>query len=348
MLAELHHLLRGSLQVLAQPTLLLAQLRRTVPDSRRRAREARLTEQFSTDPLPGLGRQQLHMDRSWHGLVPDQATPSRRLLLLHVPKTGGTSLRLMLQDHVPVERRFLSTGDYQWADTSIRGLSQYELFVGHNFLEPLYLLPGEDWVTALLVREPLAWWRSRYTYRRAMAMRAGDRHHPLLWQSMGQWIDGSTDAVLSNGQSSWLLARVRLMFDAVGAGTIGSASRVGRDAISGTGRDLSRDPQAALDLLDRLLDHVTVLGVTHDLHAVYVASCRAMGWVPSHTKEVRDNVSVHDPDLVALTPLQEQRLRSLNVIDQHLYDRASAAAADLRRRHPLRGERSRVALDRAS
>ena len=156
MLAELHHLLRGSLQVLAQPTLLLAELRRTVPDSRRRAREARLTEQFSTDPLPGLGRQQLHMDRSWHGLVPDQATPSRRLLLLHVPKTGGTSLRLMLQDHVPAERRFLSTGDYQWADTSIRQRSRYELFVGHNFLEPLYLLPEEDWVTALLVREPMA------------------------------------------------------------------------------------------------------------------------------------------------------------------------------------------------
>lgn len=342
MLSELHHLLRGSQQRLAQPSLVLAQLRRTVPESRRRAREARLTEQFSADSLPGLGRQQLHMDRSWHGLVPDQATPSRRLLLLHVPKTGGTSLRLMLQDHVPAERRFLSTGDYQWADTSIRQLSRYELFVGHNFLEPLYLLPGEDWVTALLVREPMAWWRSRYTYRRAMAMRAGDRHHPLLWQSMGQWIDGSTDGVLSNGQSSWLLARVRLMFDAVGSGSLGSAdkvsrvSRVARDAISGTGRDVSRDPALALDLLDRLLDRVTVLGVTHDLQAVYDASCRAMGWDPSHTKEVRDNVSVHDPNLVALTPLQEQRLRNLNVIDQHLYDRASAAAADLRRRNPLR------------
>ena len=68
MLSELHHLLRGSLQLVAQPSLLLAQLRRTVPESRRRAREARLTEQFSADALPGLGRQQLHMDRllpSW-------------------------------------------------------------------------------------------------------------------------------------------------------------------------------------------------------------------------------------------------------------------------------------------
>lgn len=319
----MHHLLRGSVHLAVQPSLVAAQLRRMVPDSRRRAREHRLSERYADAPLPGLGRQQLHMDRSWHGLLPEHQTPTRRLLLLHVPKTGGTSLRLMLEGHVAPERRFLSTGDYQWADTSIRELSRYELFVGHNFLEPLYLLPGDAWVTALLVREPIAWWRSRYTYRRARAERAGDRHNPVLRQSMGQWIDGSPDPVLSNGQASWLLARVRLMFD---------NPLVPSGDISSIGRDLSRDPAAALDVLDRLLGRVTALGVTDDLQGVYDASCRAMGWLPKHATSLRDNVSVHDPELVELTELQEARLRNLNVLDQYMYERALDAAAGQRRR----------------
>jgi hypothetical protein len=299
-----------------QPGMVTASVRRLVPASRRRAREDRLAREHSADPIPGLRRQRLHMDRSWHDLARrggGGVTPRRRLLLVHVPKTGGTSLRLMVEEHVAPERVFVSTGAYQFADHSIRSLAGYEVFVGHNFLEPLYLLPTDPWVTVLVARDPVDWWRSRYTYRRTRALAAGRHDHPLVRMSMGAWLDGSSDAVISNGQTSWLLARARLMFD---------SPHLPTTAVAGTGADLADRPEAALDLLDRLLDRVTVLGRTDDLQQVYERACRAMGWRPRRSKALRDNVSDHDADLVRITDTQESRLRNLNVLDQYLYDRA--------------------------
>ena len=320
MLTELHHLARAAFQVASQPTLLAAELRRTRPARLRRSRERRLTERHAHDTLPGLGRQQLHIDHAGYGLVPGEIS-QRRLLLVHVPKTGGTSLRLMLADHVPPERTFLSTGAYQWADSSIRALAGAELFVGHNFLEPLYLLPDQEWVTMLMVREPIAWWRSWYTYRRTQAIMGGDRASRLRRQNLGEWIDGCSDTMLSNGQASWLLARVRLMFD---------NPMLPLDAISRSGAHLGRDPEVALDILDRLLDRISVLGVTEELLETYEAGCRAMGWSPSHQVSLRDNVSAYKSGLTDLTDLQVLRLRNLNVLDQHMYERALAATAERR------------------
>jgi hypothetical protein len=131
--------------------------------------------------------------------------------------------------------------------------------------------------------------------------------------SMGAWLDGCSDEVISNGQTSWLLARARLMFD---------SPHLPTTALASTGSDLADRPEAALDVLDRLLDRITVLGRTDDLQPVYERACRAMGWRPRHRNALRDNVSDHDPGLVQLSATQEQRLRNLNVLDQYLYDRA--------------------------
>ena len=249
--------------------------RRSVHELRQRLRpggRARSTAAAGTEgpaALAGLVGQRLRSDRSWHDLTEEHDDPRRRLLMVHIPKTGGTSLRRMLADHVDPDRVFLSTGRFEWADVSVRRLSHFELFVGHVFLEPLYMLPDAEWTTVLTVREPSAWWQSMYSARRARALREGDTDHPTARHSMGRWLDTRRDEQISNGQTSWLLARIRIMFD----------SRFAEpNRITGFASELDGRPAQLVGLLDELLERVTVLGVTEQLQQVYVQTCRAVGW----------------------------------------------------------------------
>jgi len=290
---------------------------RLARDRARTRRKTRAASELRGVELPSLAGQQFRIERRWAGPSSEDG-PTRRLLVLHVPKTAGTSFRQMLEAHVSRDLTFMSTGANEWANASVSDLGRYTLFVGHNFLEPLYMLPADDWVTVLPVREPLAWWRSFYTYTRGRYVAAGNMDHPMVRQSMGEWLDTCQPGHISNGQAAWLLARTRLMFDnpAVGAGRM-----------SNTGVILRHRPVEAVQLLDRLLDQVTVLGVTEDIFGLYGSTCEAMGWTPVHERPIHDNVSVHDPELVQLTDAQEERLRDRNRVDQYLYDRARQRVA---------------------
>jgi hypothetical protein len=258
----------------------------------------------------------------------------RRVLVLHVPKTAGSSLRKMLRSHVPKDQTFLSTGLHQWADRSAADLNRHTLFVGHSFLEPLYLFPDDDWVTVLPVREPVSWWRSYYTYRRQRHQESGSQD-PIVGLSFGDWVDSRSDLQLANPQASWLVERMRLMFD-------NPLCPPGR--VSATGAVLRHDPGAAVQLLDRLVDRVTVVGRTENLHGLYVDVCAAMGWEPLHEEAVLNNVSRSTPEALLLTAAQERRLRDVTRIDRHLYDVAAERSA--RSRRSARPARSRYGQPR--
>lgn len=237
----------------------------------------------------------------------------RRLLVIHVPKTGGSSLRVMFEEHVPPERTFVSTGAHEWVGRSAADLSPMQLFVGHQFLEPLYQFPEDEWVTALAVRDPLAWWRSWYKYhRRQDDLAPGPATMP---QTFGAFVDANSDLELSNPQASWLLARTRVMFD---------NPRSRADRITDTGIRRHGDTGPTMDLLDPLLDRVTALGTTEQLVDVYRTACRAMGWEPSFDVAPRENRTRRSEDVLVLTPAQEDRLLGLNRIDAWMVERAAA------------------------
>ncbi len=232
-----------------------------------------------------------------------------RILLLHVPKTGGTSLRKMLQAHVSSKLTFLSVGNHQWLERSPSELSRYRLFVGHNFLEPLYVLPDVRWVTVLAVRDPMAWWRSFYKFRRRQV--ASDwREDRITEVTFDEWVSSQTDQKLSNPQSSWLLTRIRIMFDSPFAPKGAIASSVDGAAVKGA---------ALVELLERMIGSVTVLGVTDDLYSIYADVCREAGWTPRFTESVRSNVTEGAPEDLQLSPDQEKRLLSLNGLDGLMY-----------------------------
>lgn len=232
-----------------------------------------------------------------------------RILLLHVPKTGGTSLRKMLQAHVSSKLTFLSTGHHQWLDRSPSELSRYKLFVGHNFLEPVYVLPELRWITVLPVRDPMSWWQSFYKFRRGQV--ASDwREDRITELTFDEWVSSQADQRLSNPQSSWLLTRIRIMFDSpfVPQGVI--ASSINGADVKGS---------ALVDLLERMIGSVTVLGVTDDLYSIYMDVCQEAGWTPRFNEAVRSNVTEAASDDLHLSPDQEKRLRSLNGLDALMY-----------------------------
>lgn len=240
---------------------------------------------------------------------------SRRLLVLHVPKTGGSSLRKMLQAHVPTEDTFLSTGQHEWTSTPWTDLRSTTLFVGHHFLEPLYMFPDDDWVTSLALREPEAWWRSYYKYRRRPDRR-GSSNDPSLQLSFEDYIASLPDRKLANPQSSWLLVRTRL-----GPAAAASAGRIVATPLTrGTG-----NPRRTLLAL---LRSVTALGTTDDLLGVYRQTCAAMGWQPRFTAAERDNVSPEEGEHLKLSRGQRKRLESLTRVDREAYDLARQRAAD--------------------
>ena len=238
----------------------------------------------------------------------------RRLLLLHMPKTGGSSLRRMYAAHVPEGRTFLSTGKHEWVDRSRAQLRNTVLFTGHQFLEPLYWFPEDDWVTVLPVREPLSWWRSWYKFRRQQLTQVGNTRNPIVRRSLGEWVDGLADVELSNPQASYLVTRIR----------IGPESALlPRGRMIALGESLTDRPREVVKVLERLLERVTVLGVTEDLQSIYERTCAVMGWEPQFTQARRDNVSHEPPELLALDAAQEARLRRVNGLDTWLYEQAT-------------------------
>jgi hypothetical protein len=243
-----------------------------------------------------------------------------RVLLLHVPKTGGTSLRKMLQAHVSSKLTFLSAGNHRWLEQSPSELSRFRLFVGHNFLEPLYVLPDLKWITVLAVREPVSWWQSYYKFRRQQV--ASDwREDRITEMTFDDWVSSQTDQKLSNPQSSWLLTRIRIMFDSPFASEGVIASSIGRADVKGS---------ALVELLERMIGTVTVLGVTDDLYSIYAGVCRAAGWAPRFNESVRSNVTDAPPEGLRLSPEQEERLLHLNGLDGLMHSWAASRRSSYR------------------
>jgi hypothetical protein len=99
------------------------------------------------------------------------------LAFIHLQKTGGTSLRTMLERQFPVDRRCPIRGDKLY-QLSVAELGQYDFFSGHFDRCSLRFIPRNDIKTIALFREPRARLISFYRFLRSHPVRdefANDR-----------------------------------------------------------------------------------------------------------------------------------------------------------------------------
>jgi hypothetical protein len=97
---------------------------------------------------------------------PSLSTGRRTIAFIHLQKTGGTSLRVMLERQFPADRRCPVLEDKLHL-LSIAELAQYDFFAGHFDRSSLRFIPRDNIKTVALFREPRARLISFYRFLRS-------------------------------------------------------------------------------------------------------------------------------------------------------------------------------------
>jgi hypothetical protein len=97
---------------------------------------------------------------------PSLSMGRRTIVFIHLQKTGGTSLRVMLERQFPADRRCPVLEDKLHL-LSVAELGRYDFFAGHFDRSSLRFIPREDIKTVALFREPRARLISLYRFFRS-------------------------------------------------------------------------------------------------------------------------------------------------------------------------------------
>jgi hypothetical protein len=97
---------------------------------------------------------------------PSLSMGRRTIVFIHLQKTGGTSLRVMLERQFPADRRCPVLEDKLHL-LSIADLGQYDFFAGHFDQSSLRFIPRDNIKTIALFREPRARLISFYRFLRS-------------------------------------------------------------------------------------------------------------------------------------------------------------------------------------
>jgi hypothetical protein len=97
---------------------------------------------------------------------PSLSMKRRTIVFIHLQKTGGTSLRVMLEKQFPADRRCPVLEDKLHL-LSAAELGQYDFFAGHFDRTSLRLIPRDNIKTVALFREPRARLISFYRFLRS-------------------------------------------------------------------------------------------------------------------------------------------------------------------------------------
>jgi hypothetical protein len=107
---------------------------------------------------------------------PNLSAERETLVLIHLEKTGGTSLRAMLEGQFPLDRR-CPVRDNNLHLLSVAELGRYDFFSGHFDRSSIRFIPRDKIKTVALFREPRARLISFYRFLRSHPVRdefAGD------------------------------------------------------------------------------------------------------------------------------------------------------------------------------
>jgi len=250
-------------------------------------------------------------------VVSDDPTLSRKrdtLVFIHLQKTGGTSLRVMLEEKFPANRR-CPVFENKLHLLSASELSQYDFFSGHFDTMSLHYIPRDEIRTIVMFREPRARLISLYRFLRSHP--AGDEfaHDQLVRianeTTVEEFFEHPESRALSVVYNHYLVA----------LGT--SYARFDYQRSLLTNEELSR----ALSRAKARIRSLTALGITERFEQSVGYICKALNFDPPRTI-AREHVTDHFADMdgrfrrvdpVATTPRLDAALAVLTEYDDELY-----------------------------
>ncbi len=236
------------------------------------------------------------------------------LVFIHLRKTGGTSLRAMLEQQFSANRRCPIREDHLH-HLSVAELGRYDFFAGHFDRTALRLIPRSNIKTIALFREPRARLISLYRFLRSHPMR--DEFDSDLFVRLANEL--SAEEFFERPEmrtASFMFNNYLLAFGS-------SYSLFAQNQASLTQADFSR----ALEEAKQQIRSLTALGITERFEQSVALICNSLSLpVPRLIEErnVTDNLTEVDArlrrvDAVAQTPRLLAALEELTVYDNELY-----------------------------
>lgn len=268
------------------------------------------------------------------------ADPQMRLVFLHVPKTGGTSLHAALARHFRPETVAHVVGPADWGD-ALAPASGIRYISGHTRFSAAALVPGPRRIVTVL-REPAARIVSLYVFWK----RHQDPRTPDLREAMEKDLLGFLRSDEPLVRSAIDNAMARQLFGPARAAADGTWFT----PASAVGAAVRLPEQEVLDGALANLGACDVVGLMDELPAFYRRVCAAMGMVPGpdpgrlNTRESPPPGLAPAPPPEPLTPEILAELERLTRLDRIVYEaaRARVAAGD------TGGSQRRQAASRAS
>lgn len=248
------------------------------------------------------------------------ADPNMRLVFLHVPKTGGTSLHAALARHFPPEAVVHVAGPADWGDALVPA-SGIRYIAGHTRFSAAALVPGPRRIVTVL-REPA----ERIVSLHVFWKRHQDARSPDLREAMEKDLLGflrspepRVRAAIDNAMARQLFGPAQVAADGTWFTTASAAGAPAR---------LSQQ-----DVLDGALANLGAcdeVGLMDELPAFYRRVCAAMGMAPGPDPERLNTRDSPPPGLAPappaepLTPEIRAELDRLTRLDRIVYEAARA------------------------
>jgi hypothetical protein len=236
------------------------------------------------------------------------------LAFLHLQKTGGSSLRTMLETQFSPDRR-CPVRDDKLHLLSVAELGYYDFFSGHFDRSALRIIPRNNIKTVALLREPRARLISFYRFLRSHPLRDEFAGDPLI-RSANQL---SVEDFFEKAETRSHVGVYNHYLIALG----GSYAWFEYTRASLTRVDFSR----ALEEAKRRIQTLTALGITESFNESVELIWQALNLGPApsiQTAHVTDMLPVTDArfqrvDAVTLTPRLAEALEELTVYDDEIY-----------------------------